>query len=122
VVANLASKRDPEIARNLGMSLGKWRFSLPNIQFSLLKIQFSSRAFQFPRNPRKSSSMAFQFLPRISNFRNGFLIFLNGFPISSTAFQFSSTAFHFPRNPGKSIYDGKYTKDCYPSFAFQPKL
>ncbi len=68
------------------------------------------------------SSTAFCFLRRISTFRNGFLIFLNGFPISSTAFQFSSTAFHFPRNPGKSIYGGKYTKDRYPSFVFQPKL
>jgi hypothetical protein len=65
------------------------------------------------------SSTAFCFLRRISNFHNGFLIFLNGFPISSTAFQFSSTAFHFPRNPGKSIYGGKYTKDRYPSFVFQ---
>jgi hypothetical protein len=68
------------------------------------------------------SSTAFRFLQRISTFCNGFLIFLNGFPISSTAFQFSSTAFHFLRNPGKSIYGGKYTKDCYPSFVFQPKL
>jgi hypothetical protein len=30
-------------------------------------------------------------------------------------------AFHFPRNPGKSIYGGKYTKDRYPSFVFQQK-
>ncbi len=68
------------------------------------------------------SSTAFHFLWHISTFRNGFLIFLNGFPISTTAFQFSSTAFHFPRNPGKSIYGGKYTIDRYPSFVFQPKL
>jgi hypothetical protein len=47
--------------------------------------------------------------------------FFNGFPLSSMAFQFSSMAFHFPRNPGKSIYGGKYMKDCYPSFVFQPK-
>jgi hypothetical protein len=58
-------------------------------------------------------------------------IFFSGFPISLTAFQFlqqlsaffngfpiSSTAFHFLRNPGKSIYGGKYTKDRYPSFVF----
>jgi hypothetical protein len=64
------------------------------------------------------SSTAFCFLRRISTFRNGFLIFLNGFTM---AFPFSSTAFHFPRNPGKSIYGGKYTKDRYPSFVFQPK-
>jgi hypothetical protein len=57
------------------------------------------------------SSMAFCFLQRLSAFFNGLLI-------SSTAFQFSSTAFHFPRNPGKSIYGGKYMKDCYPSFVF----
>ena len=68
------------------------------------------------------SSTAFRFLQRISTFCNGFLIFLNSFPISLTAFRFSSMAFHFPRNPGKSIYGGKYTKDCYPSFVFQPKL
>jgi hypothetical protein len=67
------------------------------------------------------SSTAFRFLRCISNFRNGFLVFLNGFPISSTAFQFSSTAFHFSRNPVKSIYGGKYMKDRYPSFVFQPK-
>jgi hypothetical protein len=76
-----------------------------------------STAFRFPRNPRKSSSTAFRFLQRLSNF-------FNGFPISSMAFDFfngfpiSSTAFHFPRNPGKSIYGSKYTKDCYPSFIF----
>jgi hypothetical protein len=72
-------------------------------------------AFQFPRNPRKSSSTAFRFLQRLS-------VFFNGVPLSSTAFQFPSTAFHFPRNPGKSIYGGKYTKDRYPSFVFQPNL
>jgi hypothetical protein len=27
-------------------------------------------------------------------------------------------AFHFPRNPRKSIYGGKYTKDRYSSFVF----
>jgi hypothetical protein len=68
------------------------------------------------------SSMAFRFLQSISTFHNGFLIFLNSFPISSTAVLFSSTAFHFLRNSGKSIYGGKYMKDCYPSFVFQPNL
>ncbi len=34
------------------------------------------------------------------------------------AFQFSSTAFCFPRNPRKSIYGEKYTKDHYLSFVF----
>jgi hypothetical protein len=61
------------------------------------------------------SSMSFQFLQRLFNF-------FNGFPISSTAFQFSSMAFHFLRNPGKSIYGGKYTKDCYPSFVLSAEI
>ncbi len=42
-------------------------------------------AFQFPRNPRKSSSTAFQFLQWLSNFQE---TFFNGFPISSMAFRF----------------------------------
>jgi hypothetical protein len=62
--------------------------------------------------------MKFDFLQRLSNFFNSFPIFLNGFPISSTAFQLSSMAFRFPRNPRKSIYSGKYTKDHYLSFEF----
>ncbi len=68
---------------------------------------------------------AFYFLQRLSAFFNGFLTFFNGFPlfptafqISPTAFQFSSMAFRFPRNPRKSIYGEKYTKDCYSSFVF----
>ncbi len=68
---------------------------------------------------------AFYFLQRLSAFFNGFLIFFNGFSlfptalrISPTAFQFSSAAFCFPRNPRKSIYGKKYTKDCYSSFVF----
>jgi hypothetical protein len=39
-------------------------------------------AFQIPRNPRKTSSTAFQFLQWLSSFFDGFLIFLNGFPLS----------------------------------------
>jgi hypothetical protein len=73
-------------------SLGKYQdFPSPKIQFSSHKIQFSSK--------------------RLSAFFNGFLL-------SSVAFQFSSTAFLFPRNPRKSIYGGKYTKDHYSSFVF----
>jgi hypothetical protein len=53
----------------------------------------------------------FDFLQRLS-------AFFNSFPLSSTAFQFSATAFRFPRNPRKSIYGGKYTKDHYLSFVF----
>jgi hypothetical protein len=69
--------------------------------------------------------LAYYFLQRLSAFFNGFLTFFNGFPLSPTAFQisptafrFSSTAFRFPRNPRKSIYGEKYTKDCYSSFVF----
>jgi hypothetical protein len=60
----------------------------------------------------------FDFLQWLSAFFNGFLIFFNGFPLSSAAFQFSSMAFCFPRNPRKSIYGKKYTKDHYLSFVF----
>ncbi len=95
MVANLVSKRDPKIARNLRISWENWDFTSPKLQFSSHKTQFSLTAYQFPRNPRKSSSMAFQFLQRLSVFFNGFplskkseKIFFNGFPISSTAFQF----------------------------------
>ncbi len=44
--------------------------------------------------------------------------FFNGFPLSSTAFGFSTMAFLFPRNPRKSIYGGKYTKNHHSSFVF----
>jgi hypothetical protein len=49
---------------------------------------------------------------------NGFLIFFNGFPIFLKGFPKSSIAFCFPRNPRKSIYGEKYTKDHYLSFVF----
>ncbi len=62
----------------------------------------------------------FDFLQWLSTFFNSFLIFFNSFPLSSTAFQFFSLAFRFPRNPRKSIYSGKYTKDHYLSFIFPP--
>jgi hypothetical protein len=68
-------------------------------------------AFQF-------SSTAFCFLQWLSAFFNGFPISSTAFQFSSTAFQFSSTAFLFPRNPRKSIYGGKYTKDHHLSFVF----
>ena len=55
---------------------------------------------------------------RLSNFPKRLSDFFNGFLIASTAFQFSSTAFCFPRNPRKSIYGKKYTKDHYLSFVF----
>jgi hypothetical protein len=79
-----------------------------------------------------NGSTAFRFLQRLFDFREirenilqRLSTFFNGFLLSPTAFCFlqwlSSTAFHFPRNPGKSIYGGKYTKDRYLSFVFQPK-
>jgi hypothetical protein len=34
------------------------------------------------------------------------------------AFRFSSTAFRFPKNPRKSFYGEKYTKNRYSSFVF----
>jgi hypothetical protein len=97
MVANLMSKQDPQIARNLRISWENWDFPSPKLQFTSHKIQFSSTAFQFPRNPRKSSSTAFRFLQRLSKF-------FNAFPLSEKS--------------GKSIYGGKYTQDCYPSFVF----
>jgi hypothetical protein len=47
-------------------------------------------AFSFPRNPRKSSSMAFQFLQQLSDFFTGFLLF-------ETAFQFLQGLSNFPQ-------------------------
>ena len=75
MVANLVSKRYPKIARNLGMSLGKSRFSPPEIQFSSPEIQFFSTAFRL-------LSTAFCFPQWLSAFLNGFPNFLNGFPLS----------------------------------------
>ncbi len=95
--------------------------SLPQNSIFFNGFPISEKSEKIFFNGFSISSMVFRFLWRISTFRNGFLIFLNSFPISSTAFQFSLTAFHFPRNPVKSIYGGKYTKDCYPSLVFQPK-
>jgi hypothetical protein len=95
MVANLVSKQDPKIARNLRISWENWNFPSPKLLFSSHKIRFSSMVFWFPRNLRKSSSMAFQFLQRLFAFFNGFplskkseKIFFNGFPISSMAFRF----------------------------------
>ncbi len=62
--------------------------------------------------------MKFNFLQRLFAFFNGFQLSSKAFWFSSRAFQFSSRAFHFPRNPRKSIYGEKYTKDHYLSFVF----
>ncbi len=94
------------------------KFPSPKIQFSSPKIQFSSHEIQF-------TQIGFLLSLMVSAFFNGFLTFFNGFPLSSTAFRisptafrFSSTAIRFPRNPRKSIYGKKYTKDRYSSFVF----
>ncbi len=94
VVEYLVSKRDPKIARNSRISWENRDFPSPKLQFSLLKIRFSSTAFWFPRYPRKSSSMAFRFLWCISTFRNGFLIFLNGFLFPRNLLQRLSAFFY----------------------------
>jgi hypothetical protein len=106
-------------------SLGKVGiFLLLRSNFPLTKFDFLQRLSAFFNGFLLSStafqffSTAFRFLQRLSNFFNGFPIFLNRFLISSTAFQFSSTAFSFPRNPRKSIYGSKYTKNHYLSFVF----
>ncbi len=90
-----------------------------------LKSNFPHLKSDFPHTESDLPKSAFYFLQRLSAFFNCFLTFFNGFPLSLTAFQispmafrFSSTTFHFPRNPRKSIYGEKYTKDCYPSFVF----
>ncbi len=94
------------------------RFPLPKIRFSSPKIRFSSHGIQFTQISFLLSSTAYRFLQWLSDFLQWLSAFSNGFPLSPTAFQFSSTAFHFPRNPKKSIYGEKYTKDRYSSFVF----
>ncbi len=94
------------------------RFPLPKIQFSSPKIRFSSHEIRFTQIGFLLSLMAFRFLQWLSDFVNGFPLSPTAFRISPTAFQFSSVAFCFPRNPRKSIYGKKYTKDCYSSFVF----
>ncbi len=129
MVANLVSKTRPQNRQKLENVFGKIKIFLAQNPIFLAQNSIFFNGFPISKKSKKIffngfpiSSTAFRFLRCISTFRNGFLIFLNSFPISSTAFRFSSTAFHFPRNPGKSIYGGKYTKDRYRSFVFQPKL
>ncbi len=98
-------------------------FSLQYQDILHLKSGFPHQKSNFPHTESDLPKSAFYFLQWLSSFFISFLTFFNGFPISPTAFQFSpiafqfsSMAFHFPRNPRKSIYGKKYTKDCYPSF------
>jgi hypothetical protein len=79
-------------------SLGKYQ------DFPLLKSNFPRPKSNFPQ--------------RLSNFLQGLFAFLSSFLLSSMAFRFFSMAFRFPRNPRKSTYGGKYTKDHYSSFVF----
>jgi hypothetical protein len=118
-------KTRPQNCQKLENILGKLGFSFSYTPIFLAQNLIFFNGFPISEKSEKIffngfpiSLTALRFLRRISTFRNGFLIFLNGLPISSTAFQFSSTAFHFLRNPEKSIYGGKYTKDRYPSFIF----
>ncbi len=107
------------------MSWESWVFPLQYQDFLHLKSIFPHLKSNFPCTKSDLPKSAFYFLRQLSAFFNGFLTFFNGFSlsptafqISPTAFQFSSMAFCFPRNPRKSIYGKKYTKDCYLSFVF----
>jgi hypothetical protein len=107
------------------MSWKSQDFPLQYQDFLHLKSGIPHLKSNFPHTESDLPISAFYFLQRLSAFFNGFLTFFNRFPLSPTAFQFpptafrfSSTAFHFPRNPRKSIYGKKYTKDRYLSFIF----
>ena len=116
MVANLVSKRDPKIARNLRISWENWDFPSPKLQFSSHKIQFSSTAFRF-----------FQ---RLSAFFNSFPIFLNGFPLSEKSRKIYIWRQVYERSLSElrisakiaifrdKIIGSKNTKDHYPSFVF----
>ncbi len=107
------------------MSWKSWDFPLQYQDFLQLKSNFLHLKSNFPHMKSDFPQSAVYFLQRLSAFFNGFLTFFNSFLLSpaafqfsSMAFQFSSMAFHFPRNPRKSIYGKKYTKDHYLSFVF----
>ncbi len=93
-------------------------FPLQYQDFLHLKFNFPHLKSNFPCTKSDLPKSAFYFLQRLSDFFDGFLNFFNGFPLFPAAFQISPTAFCFPRNPRKSIYCEKYTKDCYSSFGF----
>ena len=98
-------KTRPQNRQKLENILGKLRFSFSKTPIFLAQnlIFFNgSTAFRFPRNPRKSSSTAFQFLQRLSDFRPQIflaqnLIFFNGFPISKNL-QRLSAFFYIVKN------------------------
>jgi hypothetical protein len=100
------------------MSWESWFFLLQYQDFLHLKSNFPHLKSDFPCTKSNLLKSAFYFLWRLSAFFNGFPLSPTAFWISPTAFQISPTAFHFPRNPRKSIYGKKYTKDRYLSFVF----
>ncbi len=105
--------------------LGILSFPSPILRFPSPKIQFSSPKIDFPRTKSDSPKSAFYFLQQLPLSSTAFWLSSTAFlflqwlsDLSPMAFRFSSTAFRFPRNPRKSIYGKKYTKDCYSSFVF----
>jgi hypothetical protein len=74
------------------------RFPSPILRFLSPKIRFSSPKIKFPHTKSDFPQSAFYFLQRLSDF-----------------LQWLS---NFPRNPRKSIYGDKDTKDHYLSFVF----
>ncbi len=100
------------------MSWKSWDFPLQYQDFLHLKSNFPHLKSDFPHTESDLPKSAFYFLQWLSTLFNGFLLSPMAFQFSPTAFWFSSTAFRFPRNPRKSIYGEKYTKDCYSSFVF----
>ena len=92
-----------------------WETSLQNCQI-LVNLLGNIKIFFLLKS--NVPHMKFNFLQQLTAFLNRFLLSSTTFQFSSTAFQFPSTAFHFLRNPRKSIYGGKYTKDNHLSFVF----
>ncbi len=107
------------------MSWKSWDFPLQYRDFLHLKSDFPHLKSNFPHTKSDFPQSAFYFLQWLS-------AFFDSFPLSSMAFcflQWLSDFFQrlsdflqqlsdFPRNPRKSIYGNKYTKDHYLSFVF----
>ncbi len=125
------SKTRPQNCQKLENLLGKLGFSSPEIQFSSLVIRFFFLSFQFSSTAFQFSSMAFQLLSTAFCFPQCLSVFCNAFLLSATAFCFLQRLSDFPqrlsdflngfplsKKSRKSIYGGKYTKDCFSSFVF----
>ncbi len=115
---NRVGKTIPKNCHIVGNVLEISRFPSPISRFPSPKIQFSSHGIRFTQIGFLPSSTAFRLLQWLSDFLQWLSAFSNDFQFYPTAFWFSSTAFHFPRNPRKSIYGKKYTKDRYSSLVF----